>query len=250
MNENMNENKKEKNGSALLTVIGVLTLLVALIGATFAYFTANITNNSTQSVSISTATPAGLIYTGGSGLAIENAVPGDTDTDAFTVSNTGNNGTQVAQQYDLYLYIEQNSFNTKAFASWDGNTAVENSSPETAEETALTDQLNLSVAQTLHATGSTGTATTTSGLLNGTLNSTNSTYDATLNLTDGSGTYAQTTGTNKGVKFVENQTINPGEIQSYALNLNFKEIDYNQNMNQGKTFSAHIAIDNVRTLSN
>ena len=36
MNENMNENKKEKNGSALLTVIGVLTLLVALIGATFA----------------------------------------------------------------------------------------------------------------------------------------------------------------------------------------------------------------------
>lgn len=51
----MNENKQN---TALLTVIAVATLLVAVVGATFAYFTASNSNNSTSKI---TATSGKMI---------------------------------------------------------------------------------------------------------------------------------------------------------------------------------------------
>ncbi len=40
------ENKNNKRNTILLTIIGIATLLVAIVGATFAYFTATVTGNS------------------------------------------------------------------------------------------------------------------------------------------------------------------------------------------------------------
>lgn len=106
------KNREEENQTAntiMLTVIGVATLLIALIGATFAYFSATVTNNSNESVNITTATPVSLVYSG-STLALTNALPGNTTTNTFTVQNPANSPT--AQTYDLTIYIDSNNFAT------------------------------------------------------------------------------------------------------------------------------------------
>ena len=120
------ERENNNGNTVLLTVIGVATLLVALVGATFAYFTATITNRSTQSVSLSTATPVGLIYEGHS-LQLLNAVPGEETLDPnnhnssgsglFTVTNPRQSQDKtvtntVDQTYDLSLVVTGNNFTT------------------------------------------------------------------------------------------------------------------------------------------
>ena len=104
----MNEGRGNGN-TVLLTVIGVATLLVALVGATFAYFTATVSNDQAQSVTVTTATPVGLEYLGQQ-LTLDNAIPGNTDDATFTVKNPSSSTT--AQTYDLDLKIDENSFVT------------------------------------------------------------------------------------------------------------------------------------------
>jgi hypothetical protein len=108
-------NNGNGNGNTvLLTVIGVATLLVALVGATFAYFTATVSNTSAQSFSVTTATPVGLVYAGQK-LTMANAIPGDSAESSFTVENPSTNSetgaaNTVNQSYDLVLKIDGNEF--------------------------------------------------------------------------------------------------------------------------------------------
>lgn len=114
-NNNGSNNNKNNGNTVLLTVIGVATLLVALVGATFAYFSASINNDSNQSVSITTAAPVALVYNGSTALTIPNAKPGDTGTAKFTVTNPefGTDGTtknETTFKYTLTLHNDLNSF--------------------------------------------------------------------------------------------------------------------------------------------
>lgn len=86
MDENRRDNSGRKN-TILLTVIGVATLLVALVGATFAYFTAQLTGNpTTDNVNITTDTYGlTVVYEDGKdSISLENqnlAVGDASDTD-------------------------------------------------------------------------------------------------------------------------------------------------------------------------
>ena len=82
----MNETKK--GNTVLLTVIAVATLLVAVVGATFAYFTASVAGNDTaSSVVVKTAQIGTITYTNGNEVKLENAYPGATsETKTFTVA--------------------------------------------------------------------------------------------------------------------------------------------------------------------
>lgn len=60
----------EKKNTVLLTVIAIATLLVAVVGATFAYFSANVTNDQKTTVSASTA-KANDVFTYTANNAIE-----------------------------------------------------------------------------------------------------------------------------------------------------------------------------------
>lgn len=109
--DNRNDRDIQRNNTILLTVIGVATLLVALVGATFAYFSATITNNSNQSVNITTATPVSLVYSG-SELKLENALPGNSNSNTFFVENPSTSPSE--QTYDLTFYIDSNNFETSS----------------------------------------------------------------------------------------------------------------------------------------
>lgn len=111
----MNENR---SNTLLLTVIGVATLLVAVVGASFAYFTAQLTGSETETTISVGAGVLSIAYNGGPGfLSTEPLVPiPDPETPALdkTFSITGNNSTQTVMPYSVNLIVQTNTFTASA----------------------------------------------------------------------------------------------------------------------------------------
>ena len=105
-----------RTNTLLLTVIGVATLLVAVIGATFAYFTANITGGEDTTTITVGAGKLSIAYEDGDGaLTADNIEPEVTDpaiTKDFTI--TGSNSTTAIMPYSIYLVIQTNDFTEPA----------------------------------------------------------------------------------------------------------------------------------------
>ena len=108
--------KENNKGSIIiLTVIGIATLLVAVIGATFAFFTARIdyVNEPTQAVVESTSTMLIQFETKNS-IVYKDVIPGrPTNSDAnnklvFTLTSDANLTSATA--YNVYLVIDNNTF--------------------------------------------------------------------------------------------------------------------------------------------
>ena len=110
----MNSNENQKKGNTiLLTVIAIATLLVAVVGATFAYFTATVTGNEgASSVIVKTAEIGTITFTDGQEINLENALPGASKNKEFSIS--ASNAT-IPIKYSVKLNIETNGFtNTKS----------------------------------------------------------------------------------------------------------------------------------------
>ena len=92
----MSDNKK--GNTVLLTVIAIATLLVAIVGATFAYFTASVTGNAeASSVIVRTAEIGSIVYENGTELKLENAYPGAySNTITFTITSSADSTVDVA----------------------------------------------------------------------------------------------------------------------------------------------------------
>lgn len=87
----------EKKNTILLTVIAVATLLVAVVGATFAYFTANVTttNSEKNTTTVTTRTIASATMTLGNEISsVEDALPGYKSFKTLDVVGAGQEGDQ------------------------------------------------------------------------------------------------------------------------------------------------------------
>jgi len=86
-----------KGNTILLTVIAIATFLVALVGATFAYFTATVKgNDQAKSIIIKTAQIGTVTFNTTNELKLENAYPGATsNTVTFTVAADANSSVNV-----------------------------------------------------------------------------------------------------------------------------------------------------------
>lgn len=95
--------EKKNSNTVLLTVIGVATLLVALVGATFAYFTATVSQDTSAKVDVTTSTLAGLeMKSYKQDAKVSNAVyPGWVGYQAVQVKATGSSGDKA--NYTLSL---------------------------------------------------------------------------------------------------------------------------------------------------
>ena len=81
----------EKKNVVFLTVLAVATLLTAVVGTTFAYFTATVTNTNTPTASsITTADKLGITYDDGTTINGALIKPGWAKSKTITVTNTGN----------------------------------------------------------------------------------------------------------------------------------------------------------------
>lgn len=123
--------ENNKQNTALLIVIAVATLLVAVVGATFAYFTANSSNTSTSTVS-TTSGQMTIAYGDGTNtvtISTLNVQPSDTilvnKTFTLTGTNTTGNDTDagIAMPYNVGLEYN-NTFTSVAATEKDEAIAV------------------------------------------------------------------------------------------------------------------------------
>jgi len=104
----------EKKGSAvLLTVIGIATLLVTLVGATYAYFTARINdgeNTAATDVVITAAELGTIVFDNKDTVTLDNAYPGNGDSVDFTI--TAAEGATAGVEYKVWLEVSENTYIT------------------------------------------------------------------------------------------------------------------------------------------
>ena len=95
----------ERGRNIFMSVVGVATLLVAVIGATFAYFSITVSgNNTASSINITAATAAAVTFDGtGAGISVTNIYPGWSQAKTFTVKTTGASNTNDTIQYTIQL---------------------------------------------------------------------------------------------------------------------------------------------------
>ncbi len=104
----------EKKNVIFLSVIAVATLLTAVVGTTFAYFTATVTGNETsKNVNVTTANMS-VVYTQGDKVSIANLVPGqEIPAMTFNVKNSG----QSAVDYKLAWQDVNKSWTAESLAT-------------------------------------------------------------------------------------------------------------------------------------
>ena len=109
---------RDKRQTTILTVISLLTLFFAVVGATFAYFTITVKGNEeASSVVIRSAVLGQVVFEDGQIVNLVDIYPGDYATKTFTVKNTSG---EVAAAIRYYIYLDQtaNEFAAKNIAEF------------------------------------------------------------------------------------------------------------------------------------
>ncbi len=99
----------KKNNTILLSVITVASLLVAVVGVTYAYFTASVSGTA-SSVIVNAQNLAKITYSGGSSVSLQNALPGAVTSPQTITVQASNNGTSSIK-YTLKWKDVSNGFN-------------------------------------------------------------------------------------------------------------------------------------------
>ena len=199
----MNDNKK--GNTVLLTVIAVATLLVAVVGATFAYFTATVAGNeSASSVIVSTAKIGQITYVNGNTITLNNVYPGAKSNEiTFTVKSSDDSTVDI--NYALQWVNVENTFDD-SITDTDGNTATGN--PADLEYYLLGESSsNGTVVALADTTNHRATAPTAASVVIG-----------------------------SGVLKAG------GDVHTYTMYVVFKETGSNQNVNQGRAFTGKIEV--------
>ena len=207
----MNNVKKQKK-ALVLSIVGVITLIAVIAGATYAYFQAQGGGAGSTDVNVKTATTDNLSFQVGSGISISasqedfgQGMPNKSGSTTASAILTANNATNTAtRNYYIYLDITSNEF----VYTTDGREA----------------ELLLKV------TSPTGEVTTINGL------------DAQV--TSGSVTGFDITTASGLIKIADNYeiTANPSKTDEWMIEIILVNLDSDQNANTGKTFNANIII--------
>ena len=202
-NIDLEKEKDKKNNRMVLLILGVATVLIALIGATFAYFTAIVSHvNAPQSVTVTTVEVQGVVYTATDVLTLLNAVPDNErkDEKQFSIHNPNSAALIV---YSLILKQDLNEFTLEK----DENNEIvldEDNDPISARQLILT----LSGGQM-----------------------------------SGAQQYDLTNGENTGdITLLENVRLSSGSTDNYTVTIQFLDIDRQQDYNQKKSFVGHIDV--------
>ena len=200
----------EKKNVVFLTVLAVATLLTAVVGTTFAYFTATVTGNEDAQETVITTARLGVTYNDGSALSTASLIiPGWSETKTISVTNTSN----VDVTYSISWTNVTNGF-------------VEDVNPADSTDSDYFFVYTVGVSQS--TTGTSGMATINSGFV-----ADATTSPVTLTEFDMPTTTAYLT---------HDQVIKPGETQEYAVTMKYKEAGYAQDSNQNKTFRSTVQV--------
>lgn len=104
-----------KGQTIFLSVIGIATLLVAIIGATFAWFSVNVTgNDKASSIIVTTAVLGSITFTDGSVIDLSNIRPEHSPqaSKTFTIANTQDNLSKAIEYY-VTIDVQSNTLSPK-----------------------------------------------------------------------------------------------------------------------------------------
>ncbi|MDO4341770.1 MAG: hypothetical protein Q4C44_03390 [bacterium] len=210
----MNEGK---NNTVMLTVIGIATLLIAVVGATFAFFSAQLSGSDTEYKVVSAT--IGTEFTGGDEVVATGIFPQDAAwaTKVFSIKSTSSLG--VETKYNIALTVDANDVTEDATIS---STGAAGGTIKAFSANALSYSL---------------TATETGA---------NSAHPGTMPKTTGQVKIADAT---KTINLGQATVYGNGDTtvtQTYTLSLFFPRTDADQNADQGAQFKAHIAISEVQ----
>ncbi len=219
--------KDNRNNTLLLTVIAIATLLVAVIGATFAFFSSTLNGDDPSIIEAGSALielnfdsddGANLEKTG---IQPKGSVASYTSEDAViskTFKLTQSNNTDKDFTYDIYLIVDETSFVNHNPAEITG--AVGD------HATSLSAKLNGSAA-----VGSASTATVY-------VPSKDDTSNVTLTKNDGTETVVKGVKLGSG-KFTHGQT---DTVHEYTVEIYFLDSGKVQDDDRNQSFKGHIAI--------
>ena len=213
----------EKKNVVFLTVLAVATLLTAVVGTTFAYFTATVTNTNTPTATtITTASDLGITYSDGDAISMTNIVPGEyTAEKTITVTN---NSTTTAMHYQI---------------TWDSVTnGFQQGSGSTDDLVySLTSGGTNKIGTTGYAAAATTNnyVTTTLGAMSGTKAYSVAGGKATIDAGTTEVTVAAVPATGVDAILVPDTEIAAGATHTYVLRVYYLETGVTQNENQSTT---------------
>lgn len=196
------ERNTERKNVIFLTVVAIATLLVAVVGATFAYFSTTVQSNITgnqNKVDVGTAKLASstiVFAASGDKIDLQNAIPGSSANTSFTITNNSD----IDLSYDVSWKDVTSNFNEKD-ADYEGY------APSTQA-----DELKYKVSCTATKEGSSQESKEETAPLTGT------------------------------APILSNQKIKAGDTATCTVTVNFIETNENQNYNQGRTFTGTINV--------
>ena len=193
-----------KNNTVMLTIIGIATLLIAVVGATFAYFSAQVSGLEQQKEDVIKSATVGTTFIGGAEVTAANIYPKEEAWGTKVFSITSNSSTGVTTSYNISLVIDAND------------------SPD----------------------GVTPNKTFESGALSYTLTGTESGASTAGTLARSDGAITELSAGKSILLGTATINGNAGKTvtQEYTLNFFFKDTGKDQNANQGAQFKAHIVI--------
>lgn len=227
--------KDNRNNTLLLTVIAIATLLVAVIGATFAYFSSSVNGDDPSIIKAGSALielnfdsddgadlsktgiqPKGLMYTKEDGQQVNEMIT-DNAIISKTFKLTQSNSTDKDFTYDIYLIVDNSTFT--------------NDNPANIPDVTGTPT---SISAKLIGSEAVGSASSTTVYVpSGT-----DTSNVTLTNNDGTETVV------KGVK-LGTGTFTHGQnnvTHEYTVEIYFLDSNKAQDGDRGKDFQGHIAI--------
>ena len=201
-----------KNNTVMLTIIGIATLLIAVVGATFAYFSATLSGTESEKEYTVRSATVGTQFNGGDQIAAAGIYPKAEawGTKTFSIKTTATKG--VSTKYKITLVIDDNDTTADATIS-DGTGHIKR-----FQENALSYTLT-AIEEHAATEGIMPTAPET-----------------------------QIADPSKDIVFGE-ATIYGNDAQevtqTYTLSMFFKDTNQDQNANQGAQFKGHIAITEI-----
>ena len=201
-----------KNNTVMLTIIGIATLLIAVVGATFAYFSATLSGTDTEKEYTVRSATVGTEFNGGDQIAAAGIYPKEEawGTKTFSIKTTATKG--VSTKYKITLVIDDNDTTADATIS-DGAGHVKRFQANALSYTLTATEANAATEGTMPTATETKIADPSTDIVFG---------EATIYGND-------------------KQEV----TQTYTLSMFFKDTGEDQNANQGAQFKGHIAITEI-----
>lgn len=144
----------DKKHTVLLTVVAIATLLITVVGTTFAYFAATITGNDTAQEITITSQNITLAFEDGEFVNNTNIIPGWTGSKTITITNNGASETPL--KYVINWTAINNTFSSDDRQNYLKYTVTGESKKVGLEEAGVSQVATITGEQTLPYSGMVG----------------------------------------------------------------------------------------------